>query len=51
MDDKVLVIGCATIIALATMIFYPIADSATIITQIITGLFGVAIGKSMNNGG
>lgn len=43
-DDKDLVIICATIIALASM--WMMKD-ATIISNVVTGLFGVAIGKQL----
>jgi len=46
-DDKTLVIMAALLICLA-VIFAPSlsADKSTIVSSIITGLFGVAIGRA-----
>ena len=47
-DDKNLVILCATLIVIAAMWALQGADAATIANSGLTGLFGVAVGKSMN---
>jgi hypothetical protein len=43
MDDKTLVILSVTVIALAAMVAMP---SENIITAIVSGLFGVAVGRA-----
>ena len=45
-DDKNLVILCATLIVIAAMWTLQGADAATIANSGLTGLFGVAVGKS-----
>lgn len=47
LDDKILVILCATAIGLTAMFFYSPESSTTIVSSVVTGLFGVAIGKSL----
>jgi len=47
-DDKNLVILCATVIVLAAMLCLPGVDAGAIASNGLTGLFGVAVGKSMN---
>jgi len=44
-DDKNLVILCATVIILAAL--FTLQDAATIVGQGLTGLFGVAVGKTL----
>ena len=44
-DDKDLVIYAATIIAIIAM--FALTDSQTIVSNVVTGLFGVAVGKSL----
>jgi len=43
-DDKLHVIWCVTIIGLASMYFLP--EPAMVINSIISGLFGVAVGRA-----
>jgi len=45
-DDKDLVIICATLIAIIS-IFGIAEDPSTIVTSVVSGLFGVAVGKSV----
>lgn len=45
LDDKKLVILCATVIALFSI--FGITDPETIVTAIVSGMFGVAVGKSI----
>ena len=47
LDDKVLVILCATLLGGFAMYQYAPADSTTIVSSVVTGLFGVAIGKNL----
>ena len=47
LDDKILVILCATILGCVAMYSYQPADSSVIVTNVVTGLFGVAIGNSL----
>ncbi len=47
-DDKNLVVICATIIAVVAM--FTFADPETIVTSVTSGLFGVAVGKSLKEG-
>jgi len=44
-DDKDLVIIAATAIAIIAM--FILANPQTIVSNIVTGLFGVAVGKSL----
>ena len=44
-DDKTIVILCATL--LGALAFAFMADPEALITQIVTGLFGVAVGKGL----
>jgi len=46
-DDKDLVIVCATIIAIMSMFFLGSDGGTTIVGNVITGLFGVAVGNAM----
>jgi hypothetical protein len=46
-DDKVLVILCVTILGALAMYTYPVADSVVIVTSVVSGLFGVAVGKAL----
>ncbi len=46
-DDKSMVILCVTAITIIS-IFFPMANKE-IVSMAFTGLFGVAIGKSLNN--
>jgi len=48
MDDKILVIIAVTIIA-SLSIFAPTGTDTSILTQIITGLFGIAVGRTSLN--
>ncbi len=48
MDDKVIVIICATLIVLCAM-FQMKDAAATIVNSGLTGLFGVAVGKAIGN--
>ena len=45
MDDKFLVIICATILGIVSMFIYP--DSNVVVSSVVSGLFGVAVGKSL----
>ena len=47
LDDKILVILCATLLGVAAMYFFEATDSTTIVSSVVTGLFGVAIGKNL----
>ena len=47
LDDKVLVIICATLLAGIAMYKFSPVDATTIVTSVVTGLFGVAIGKNI----
>ena len=44
-DDKDLVIVSATLIAIIAM--FALTDPQTVVSNIVTGLFGVAVGKSL----
>ena len=44
-DDKDLVIIAATAIAIIAM--FILSDPQTIVSNVVTGLFGVAVGKSL----
>jgi len=44
-DDKDLVIGAVTIIAIIAM--FAISDPETIITAVVSGLFGIAVGRKI----
>lgn len=46
-DDKTSVILCATIIAVLCIFFLP--DPHTIISNAMTGLFGVAVGRALDD--
>ena len=46
-DDKFLVIICATVLAGAAMVVDIKPESVPIVTGVISGLFGVAVGKSL----
>jgi len=46
-DDKLLVILCATFLGACAMFLYAPQDSTTIVNSVVTGLFGVAVGKSL----
>lgn len=48
-DDKDLVIIAVLIISIYAMYAYPGTESQNIVMSAITGLFGVAVGKSMNS--
>ena len=43
-DDKDIVIICATLLACVAMFILP--DAGQVVSNVITGLFGVAVGKS-----
>lgn len=43
LDDKNLVIICSTLLGLAAL--WALQDPTTVITSVITGLFGVAVGR------
>ena len=47
MNDKTLVVASVLIIAIFAMITYPEGRSENIITAITSGLFGIAVGKSL----
>jgi hypothetical protein len=44
-DDKTVVILCVTLLGLCA--FFSMSDPEALITQIVTGLFGVAVGRGM----
>jgi hypothetical protein len=44
-DDKDLVIISTTVIAILAMLYMP--ESLNLVTNIVTGLFGVAVGQGM----
>ena len=46
-DDKDLVILAVLILGIVSMFALPDADAPGIISSIVTGLFGVAVGKSI----
>ena len=50
MDDKLAVIFCASAIALFSLFLLPPTQSSVLVGNIISGLFGVAVGKSLENG-
>ncbi len=45
LDDKTLVILAATVIALVSM--FILSDPEQVVGNIVTGLFGIAVGKSL----
>ena len=45
-DDKVMVITGTVILAILSMFMYG-AESNTIVGNIVTGLFGIAVGKNL----
>lgn len=45
-DDKILVIFSASTIAVLAIFFMP--DPAQVVTSVVTGLFGVAVGRTFN---
>ena len=46
-DDKDLVIVAVLILGIMSMFALPDADAPGIVSSIVTGLFGIAIGKSL----
>ena len=50
-DDKILVIGCVTLLAVFSMAFglwsYDMAGAWDIMKMTVTGLFGIAVGKAL----
>lgn len=46
-DDKDLVITATLILGIVAMFTLPPADSPGVVSSIITGLFGIAVGKSV----
>lgn len=46
MDDKDLVIICTTILAFTAMILMGV-DAKEIVSNVVTGLMGVAVGKAL----
>jgi hypothetical protein len=46
-DDKSLVIICATILGGLSMYLYPPDVSQLVVTAIVSGLFGVAVGRNL----
>lgn len=46
-DDKSLVIVTVLILGVMSMFALPDADAPGIISSIVTGLFGIAVGKSL----
>lgn len=48
MNDKVLVVAAVLIIAIIAMATFPQGSSENIVTAIVSGLFGIAVGKSIN---
>ena len=46
-DDKDLVIVATLILGIIAMFALPDADAPGIISSIVTGLFGIAVGKSL----
>ena len=49
-DDKTLVILCATFLAGMAMVLPGMAGADAIVGNVITGLFGVAVGRTMAKG-
>lgn len=47
-DDKGLVIICATLLGIVSMFASSVVNPVTIVSNIVTGLFGVAIGRRLN---
>ena len=46
-DDKTLVVVCATVIAIVCIFAMP-DQAQNIVGNVVTGLFGVAVGKALN---
>ena len=46
-DDKGLVIVCATLLGMTSLILLG-ADGVAVVREVIVGLFGVAVGRSMS---
>lgn len=46
-DDKDLVIVAVLILGIMSMLALPDTDAPGIVSSIVTGLFGIAIGKSL----
>ena len=46
MDNKNLIVLCATLIALASLLALG-ASAETVVTATVSGLFGIAVGKGM----
>ena len=46
-DDKFLVIICATVLAGIAMLIDIPPDSVPIVTGVVSGLFGVAVGRAV----
>ena len=44
-DDKGMVVVAATLLALFSMFTMP--ESQTVVSNVVTGLFGIAVGKTM----
>lgn len=47
LDDKIVVILCATLLGGIAMTIDIPAESIPIVTAVVSGLFGVAVGKSL----
>ena len=45
-DDKLAVILCVTLIGIVSM--FKLTDAATVVNSVVSGLFGVAVGKSLS---
>ena len=46
-DDKITVIICATLIAVIAMTMDIPPESVPVVTGVVSGLFGVAVGKAL----
>jgi hypothetical protein len=48
MDDKLMVIGAVLILGLGLIFWNPLpAENASILNSIVSGLFGIAVGRGM----
>jgi len=47
-DDKDLVIIASTLLACVSL--FALQDASSVVSNVVTGLFGVAVGNSMNGG-
>ena len=49
MNDKVIIVAAVLIIAIVAMLTFPEGSSENIVISTLSGLFGIAVGKSLNN--